>query len=868
MNAKTILFFILLIPCFVRAQMVDNFSDGDFTGNPAWIGNTDHFIVNANKQLQLNHSGAATSILATQIMLADSMEWSFWVKLNFSPSDNNNVRIYLLADREDLTAPLNGYFIKLGENLSNDPIELFKQTGTTVLSLCRGTPALVANAFAVRIRVIHDKSGDWKIWADAAGGTNYHLEASANDATHTTGDWMGVLCTYTSSNAKNFFFDDFYAGEVVVDQEPPGVESLTWVHPAQLDVLFSEPVDKTTSENPVNYEVSQSIGNPSAASRDMQNAALVHLQFAASFASELTYQVKISGVRDLAGNLMQAITLPFSFHEVKQFDVLIHEIMADPDPAVGLPNQEYLELYNRSDFDLDLSGWKLTLGSTIKTFPQTTLPAKGFLILGAAAAQAEFAPYGAFVGFSSFSLVNTGTTLVLKESSGKIIHSVTYSDSWYENSFKKDGGWSLEMVDVLNPCSEASNWRPSKDLKGGTPGAVNSQTNQNPDLQNPVIHFVGVNSPTELLVVFSEKMDSASICNKNNYYIDQQVGTPAGVSAVAPDYRKVCIMLPVAIEEGKTYQLSVTGEVKDCVGNLVSASVSKRFGVPNAAEKNDLIINEILFAPKNGCQDFVEIYNRSGKILDLKEFSFSNFNSSTLEPEHPVNISDDSFLCFPNEYFAFTTDTAALNLFYPAQTPRNLVQVAKLPTMSNESGTIAIANKSGVLIDRFAYTGKMHYPLLTAVSGVSLERMNPQLPADDKNNWHSAAESVGFATPGYRNSQFLVAETEEKKDVILLSPDVFSPDNDGYNDVLAISYEFDEPDYSITITVYDASGRLVRNLCKNELCGTAAGTVYWDGLDNNHHKALIGRYIIQAECFNLKGNVKKYRKTTVLGGKI
>ena len=61
------------------------------------------------------------------------MEWTCYVKLSFSPSDNNMARVYLLSDQTDLKGPLNGYFIKLGENLSNDAIELVKHAGNLSL---------------------------------------------------------------------------------------------------------------------------------------------------------------------------------------------------------------------------------------------------------------------------------------------------------------------------------------------------------------------------------------------------------------------------------------------------------------------------------------------------------------------------------------------------------------------------------------------------------------------------------------------------------------------------------------------------------------------------------------------------------------
>ena len=146
-----------------------------------------------------------------------------------------------------------------------------------------------------------------------------------------------------------------------------------------------------------------------------------------------------------------------------------------------------------------------------------------------------------------------------------------------------------------------------------------------------------------------------------------------------------------------------------------------------------------------------------------------------------------------------------------------------------------------------------------------LFRSSPERTSNDATNWHSASEAVGFATPGYKNSQFGITITDENE--ITLSPDIFSPDNDGYNDNLTIAYSFGASGNNISITIFDATGRLIRNLVDHEICGTS-GAYTWDGITNERAKALIGRYIVFVEIFDLDGNVKKFKKATVLGGKL
>jgi hypothetical protein len=48
----------------------------------------------------------------------------------------------------------------------------------------------------------------------------------------------------------------------------------------------------------------------------------------------------------------------------RRFDLIITEIMADPDPSNGLPVTEFVEIYNRSQVPINLSGWILFDGSS------------------------------------------------------------------------------------------------------------------------------------------------------------------------------------------------------------------------------------------------------------------------------------------------------------------------------------------------------------------------------------------------------------------------------------------------------------------------------------------------------------------------
>lgn len=107
----------------------------------------------------------------------------------------------------------------------------------------------------------------------------------------------------------------------------------------------------------------------------------------------------------------------------------------------------------------------------------------------------------------------------------------------------------------------------------------------------------------------------------------------------------------------------------------------------------------------------------------------------------------------------------------------------------------------------------------------------------------------------------------EQDDVITLSPEVFSPDQDGVDDVLFITYEFEEPSNVITIRIFDEAGRLMKNLVQNEFCGTQ-GQYVWDGATENGIRPKIGIYIVVAEWYNAQGGKGRAKKAVVLATRL
>lgn len=165
------------------------------------------------------------------------------------------------------------------------------------------------------------------------------------------------------------------------------------------------------------------------------------------------------------------------------------------------------------------------------------------------------------------------------------------------------------------------------------------------------------------------------------------------------------------------------------------------------------------------------------------------------------------------------------------------------------------------ICDELSYDAEMQYPLINSDDGISLERIAFSRPTSDRTNWHSASEFAGYATPGYLNSQSFNSVAENG--LLAVDPEIFSPDNDGYRDVVTFNYKMDGPGYTGVLQIYDSGGRPVRKLMQNDLLGIT-GSVSWDGFRDDLTKASIGIYVIYFEAFNTEGNVVKAKKTCVL----
>ena len=327
------------------------------------------------------------------------------------------------------------------------------------------------------------------------------------------------------------------------------------------------------------------------------------------------------------------------------------------------------------------------------------------------------------------------------------------------------------------------------------------------------------------------------------------------VSFFDKSLRSILLKTKDDLESRRLYTVQVKS-ILDCSMNA-SAESSLTFGLAEKADSLDVVVNEILFNPRSGGVDFVEINNTSDKFLNLKNWKIGNYNNGVTENE--MMLFTENYLLSPSSLIVFTTNPSVIKSQYPINGESNLYK-AVLPGLNDDEGSVAIIDDSGKIIDGVSYSKNWHSVFIKNEEGVSLERISTTALSNDHRNWTSSSSSAGFATPGLPNSQHR-GEGSADENSVFITPEIFSPES-GKNNFVQILYRFDESPVA-NVKVYDVQGHLLKTIATNETLGVE-GSLRWDGDRDDGMKARMGYYIIWFEIFNASGSVKTFRKRVIV----
>jgi hypothetical protein len=833
-----ILHFVFLISSY--GQLTEDFSDGNILANPIWSGDTSKFTV-ANQILQSNSRVVSDVFyISTPNQITGDAQWDFWINLQFSTSSANYTDVFLASDSQNLTKTQNGLFVRIGN--TKDEVSVYELRNGVQKLLLDGQDGKTNNK-EIRIRVTCEDIL-LQLWVDYDGGTLFQNEGSTN--TYRTGaGYFGILVKQsTASFHQKHFVDDIYAGPLIKDTLVAQVTQVDLSADDQVQVTFDDVIVNTELTK---YTLSNGYGSPDNVTSDL-NSNKVLLSFSAPIANG-TYTLRIQELLDIKGNRGDT-TVAFTVIKAikpKSGDLLLTEIFADPTPSFGLPEEEYIELYNNTTQALDIENCTFSDGGTPALLPKTVLMPYSFIILTKAGNESLFSGYGQTIGLTGFpALNNTGDNLEIRNSQGELVDAASYSEAYYHSDTKKLGGYALERISYSTACADIDNWSASKNTSGGTPGQQNSLFGADPDQDPPQIQSHYFLNTQELRITLSENLKENLAKDLANFELVETSENPINIITNSTE-KTLTLTFASPFELNTIYHLLIK-ELEDCKGNTLQNTVVLVITTTSAHE-GDILINELLFNPKEDGVDFMELYNNSDKYLRLSDLLLARYDKVERKDEKQMTYLD--YILHPHHFLALTKDTVTLKSQYNTQ---HILQIASLPPMNNDAGIVLLLDQNGIILDSVPYAETQHFELLSDVSGVSLERTNYSGKSYNPMNWHSASTSAGYATPGFQNSQFL--DLSKQNNSYTFVSKTFSPDGDGYEDLLALHYQNEENGYTANGYVFDLAGTYIHQPINMKILGTD-GLLSWNGILSNGTKIPVGNYVLLLETFNLNGKVDK-----------
>ncbi len=529
-------------------------------------------------------------------------------------------------------------------------------------------------------------------------------------------------------------------------------------------------------------------------------------------------------------NLFKILFLLISYQvSGNEFSIIITEIMADPTPSRGLPEREFIELYNNSGNSVNLKGYVLKYGTFSVTLGSMEIRPGEYIILCRDNNVSFFEPYGKVLGLERFSLLNEGSLLQLISSSGQLLHEVNYSSDWYEKG--RDQGYSLEMIDILAACKQEGNWTSSSDASGGTPGGPNASAAEVSDTEAPRLS----NFSSDDYRIFSIVLTEEPLLQQDFLSVKGEVEL-AGYSVSG---RVITLELVTALKEGESFSVILTG-LSDCIGNSLQEPLEFVISNIRDASPGEVVLSEILFNPRGTGKDFVEIANISDNVLSLRNVKLARRNASG-EIESVRALTSANLEIFPGQVICFTEDKESLLYIYPMGVADNIVQIPSLPSYTNEGGTVVLLGKDSVIFETFSYMESQHYWSVDDPDGISLERINLTAEADRADNWRSVSSLYGFASPGFRP-----AMEGDNDNFLKVDPVVFNPAAKGGLEQ-STTIEIGSKDAgNLSVWVFDVNGTPVHQLISNQYI-SGNSRIQWSGNDTSGKLMPVGYYLVYAE---------------------
>lgn len=553
-----------------------------------------------------------------------------------------------------------------------------------------------------------------------------------------------------------------------------------------------------------------------------------------------SYNIHVTSITDTLGRICADTSFRIDFAYIPQrHELLITEIMADPSPTVGLPDFEYIELYNASLCDINLAQLRLVVGIDGYELGNCIVPSGRYVLVVSQKAKQLYGDSIIVCSLPSLpSILNSGQTIAIV-CEKQIISSVKYADTWYSTKIKKEGGWALEKIDIHNVSETQDNWKAAQNFMGGTPGYQNSVWAYNSDVKNPCVTYMALQNDTTILCKTNENIDAFILQQSLEFSNEIEI-----LHCLPHNFQlqEFLITLKTPLQKQRVYTCFVTPNLSDFSGNFANEHTFELALFDTVQYINEIIITEFLNNPIPGKSDFVEVYNNSNTYINLAHVLIANKDSVNNDVGTFSLVSDVPLVFAPHTYAVFSSNADYYSQFSDCNLQAQFIQIASMPSFPDVQGTIIIQNIWGTVLDSVSYSEAWHSSALHDVEGVSLERLQYSKPTQLSTNWQSASTLHGGMSPGCPNTQ----QASSEPILFTIKHTCITPNNDGDNDMLRILYTSGEAEKTLHMYIFSFDGNLVQHTINNTLMGSF-GEVTWDGTNNTFEIVPPGLYVVLLE---------------------
>ena len=529
-------------------------------------------------------------------------------------------------------------------------------------------------------------------------------------------------------------------------------------------------------------------------------------------------------------------------------DLVINEIMYDTEER----SQEWIELYNPNDFSVDIQNWSVRDSRKKVTMAGAFSIAPGAFVVVSNTAIAGLDSSNNIVVSGLPELNNSGDLIVLMDATNRVIDSVRYVRQW-----GGDRMLSLERIRFEDASQDSLNWSSCVDPAGSTPGRQNSVSPLEYDaLIIPGSITLRPDKPTaeqtgELRAVV-ENFGRKKLKNVQVSFsfaavasgAPVKIGEPFTIDELEPRAQETATCQWPLMPAG-TYRVHATVIQ---VNDQVAANDSTSMLVTISYTASPLVINEFMYNPAPEVPEWVELFNNGSSSVQLLNWRLSDSDTSK-----SMFLSTAPFSLDAGGYVIVSKDSSISNYLKRGSTP--LLVNKKFPTLNNDTDEIIIKDANGRIMDRVCYRNQEDR------QGYSVERINPSVPSQERSNWVTCVDPSGH-TAGQANSVYTVVLPPSVS--ISITPNPFSPDGDGFDDVAAITFNLPATTAMVNLKIYDIKGRMVRFLVNNEASGTQR-TVFWNGKNDDGQLCRMGVYILFLQALDMHRQVlEQARKTVIL----